>query len=97
MFVYIVECSDKMKSYYTGVTSNYIERVEQHNAGVNKDCYTYSRRPVTLKKVFEFDEPLQAIQFEKRIKGRSRKKKEALIRGDIDEIIRLSNKKRDKN
>ena len=46
-YVYIVECSDG--SYYTGVTNDIDKRVEQHNEGLDYNCYTYKRRPVVLK------------------------------------------------
>ncbi len=41
----------------------------------------------------EFDSPLKAIAFEKQLKGWSRAKKEALIKGDIEELKRLSRSK----
>lgn len=90
IFVYIVECSDK--SYYTGVTNDVQRRIAEHNSGEINDSYTYFRRPVTLKFVQEFDEPNQAIQMEKKIKGWSRAKKEALIEGKFDELVLLSKK-----
>jgi len=45
---------------------------------------------VTLVYAGRFHAPLDAIKFEKQVKGWSRAKKEALIRGDWDEIRRLS-------
>ncbi len=83
-YVYMLRCRDN--SFYTGVTNNVDIRVDQHNAGINPDSYTYSRRPVILAYVQEFMDPLQAIAFEKRLKKWSRAKKEALIRGDFDMI-----------
>jgi len=76
-FVYIVECSDGL--YYTGVTNNLEERLWQHNEGVNPDCFTYKRRPVSLKYVEQFSDVVQAIAREKQLKGWGRKKKEALF------------------
>ena len=89
MYVYIIECSDK--SYYTGVTNNLEDRFEQHVQGINRNCYTFSRRP--LKLIFHelFNNPISAIAFEKQIKGWSRKKKEALINKNYELLKKLSN------
>lgn len=87
-FVYIVECSDK--SYYTGVTNDLDRRLWEHNNDDNVHAYTYNRRPVTLKFFERFQDINQAIEFEKQIKGWSRKKKEALFREDWKEIKKLA-------
>ena len=44
----------------------------------------------------EFSERADALEMERRIKGWSRRKKEALIRGDWDEIRRLSRNRQDR-
>ncbi len=88
-YVYIVECSDK--SYYVGVTNDVQNRIRQHNEGINPTSYTHSRRPVVLKYVAHYQDINQAISWEKQIKGWSRKKKQALMVGNWDEIVRLSN------
>ena len=88
MYVYILECSGK--SYYTGVTNNVEKRVDEHNLGIHKESYTYSRRPVNLIFFEKFKSELQAIEFEKQIKGWSRKKKEAIINGRWDLLPELS-------
>ncbi|PZF74002.1 GIY-YIG nuclease family protein [Taibaiella soli] len=87
-FVYILECRDK--SYYTGITEDLTKRTYDHNDGRDSLCYTYSRRPVTLKYFCRFMDPRQAIAFEKQIKGWSRKKKEALINENIDLLRKLA-------
>ena len=84
LYVYIVKCSDG--SYYTGVTNDVVKRVAQHNAGLDKRSYTFKRRPVKLVFAHEFQEPIVAIQFEKRIKGWSRIKKEALIQKNWNKL-----------
>ena len=91
-FVYILECSDK--SYYTGVTNDLEIRLQQHQNGENPLAYTFSRRPLVLRYWQRFDFIEQAIEFEKQVKGWSRKKKEALFFEDWDEIKRLSNLKK---
>jgi len=87
-YVYIVECSDQ--SYYTGVTNNADGRVWEHNNSEDKNSYTYSRRPVVLKFVEVWEDIYGAINREKQIKGWSRKKKEALINGNDNDLSKLS-------
>lgn len=87
-YVYIVKCSDK--SYYTGVTNNVEKRISEHNIGLDKNCYTFTKRPVKAVFYQEFSDITEAIEREKQIKGWTRKKKEALIKGDFDELVRLS-------
>ena len=89
MYVYILECSDH--SFYTGVTNDIDRRFEEHQSGENKEAYTYSRRPVKLVNSEFFIDPTDAINFEKQIKGWTRKKKIALINGDFKALVRLSN------
>jgi len=88
-WVYILRCADA--SYYTGVTSNIEQRLDQHYNG--KTGYTASRKPFELMWSDEFANIDDAIAFEKRVKGWSRAKKEALIRGDWPEIQRLARSK----
>ena len=90
-FVYIVECSDK--SYYTGITNDVDGRIHEHNSGNDEKSYTYNRRPVKLKFFERFQDVLQAIEFEKQVKGWTRKKKKALFISDWDEIKKLARKK----
>jgi putative endonuclease len=87
-FVYIVECSDK--SYYIGVTNDLDRRLWEHNNDNNTLAYTYKRRPVILKFFQHFQDINEAIEFEKQIKGWSRKKKEALFIEDWEEIKKLA-------
>lgn len=87
-FVYILKCSDD--SYYTGMTNDIERRLLEHENGFNHDSYTHSRRPVELVFYEEFDNPDLAIEYEKKIKGWSRKKKEALINENWDMLKKLS-------
>ena len=91
-FVYILICSDN--SYYTGITNNIDRRLLEHNNDLDKTSYSYSRRPVKIVYHECFQNPNDAIMWEKRIKGWTRKKKEALINGNFDELKRLSNLKK---
>lgn len=90
-YVYILECSDG--SYYVGVTNNLERRLWEHQEGYNKGCYTFSRRPVTLKYYEHFSYINSAIEREKQLKGWSRKKKEALFNSDWEELKKLSKSK----
>ena len=91
-YVYILKCSDN--SYYTGITNDVDRRLNEHVLGLHKNSYTFSRRPVMLLYQEYFTEVNEAIAFEKKVKGWSRAKKEASIKDDWDEIVRLSNLKR---
>ncbi len=90
-FVYIVQCNDGL--YYTGVTNDLEIRLQQHQEGLNKNCFTYLRRPVILKYYQRFDYIEHAIEWEKQLKGWSRKKKEALFNEDWDTIKILAKNK----
>jgi putative endonuclease len=66
------------------------ERVSEHNQGIDPGCYTFSRRPVQLLYSEHFERIDEAIAAERRIKGWSRAKKEALIRRDYDALPGLA-------
>ena len=86
--VYILRCADG--HYYVGSTRGSLERrVAQHDAGIYGG-YTFSRRPVALMFDQEFANITDAIAMERRLKGWSRAKKEALIRGDFADLRRLA-------
>lgn len=87
-YVYILLCSDN--SFYTGITNNVERRLVEHNTGLNSTSYTFSRRPVNLVFYENFQNPNQAIAFEKRVKGWTRKKKQALIEKNWDKLKVLS-------
>ena len=90
-YVYIVQCRDGF--YYTGVTNDLDRRLEEHNQGVNRDCFTYKRRPVTLKYAEHFTHISPAIEREKQIKGWSRAKKRGFNERGL-RIVKKAGKKR---
>ncbi|WP_263081270.1 GIY-YIG nuclease family protein [Endozoicomonas sp. Mp262] len=90
-YVYILRCSDS--SYYTGHTDNLERRLAQHHARAFPDCYTANRRPVELVYQQTFSTREEALASERRIKGWSRKKKEAMMSGDWQEVSRLARRK----
>ena len=85
----MLRCSDG--SYYVGHTDDLEARFGAHQSGLIKG-YTQKRRPVTLVWSQEFAERDQAFRTERQIKGWSRAKKEALIRGDWEAVQLLSRK-----
>ncbi|MEO8239457.1 MAG: GIY-YIG nuclease family protein [Flavobacterium sp.] len=87
-YVYILKCSDN--SYYTGMSNNIDRRLNEHNFGLNKECYTFNKRPLELVFCTDFNDVNQAILFEKQVKGWSRKKKEAIINDKWEDLEKLS-------
>lgn len=87
-WVYILRCADG--SYYTGQTDNLERRIHEHKAGAIPTCYTYKRRPLELVFSQPFPTRMEALASERQIKGWSRKKKEAMMRGDWAEVSRLA-------
>ena len=86
-YVYILRCSDG--SFYTGHTDDLEKRIAVHQTGVVPG-YTYARRPVHVVFVEDLPSREQAFLRERQIKGWSRRKKEALIRRDWDQLRHLA-------
>ncbi len=87
--MYILECSDR--TYYTGSTKYLELRLEQHQSGEGAD-YTAKRLPVKLLYYEEYDRIDHAFYREKQVQGWSRKKKEALMRGETHLLPTLAKK-----
>ena len=51
------------------MTNNIERRLNEHNLGLNKECYTFDKRPLELVFCTEFREVNQARTFEKQVKG----------------------------
>ncbi len=91
VYLYILKCSDG--SFYVGTTRSSLEtRIAQHNAGTFPG-YTQSRRPVELVYSEWFDRVTDAIEAERKLKGWSRAKKEALIGGDFSSLQQLAKRR----
>jgi predicted GIY-YIG superfamily endonuclease len=86
-WVYILHCSDG--SYYTGHTDNIEKRIPEHESGAIEG-YTSTRLPVKLVFSEQFTTREEALSCERQIKGWSRKKKEALMRGNWSEVSHLA-------
>lgn len=89
-YVYILRCANG--SYYTGSTTDLEKRIWQHQNGEGAN-FTKAHLPIELVYVEEFPRIDEAFCREKQIQGWSRKKKEALINGDFDELQKLAKSK----
>jgi putative endonuclease len=91
-FVYMLRCADG--SFYVGSATgdDLTLRIAQHQAGAFPG-YTSLRRPVELVWSEYFNRVTDAIAVERKIKGWSRAKKEALINGDWDSVRQLSKRR----
>ena len=88
-YVYMLRCSDG--SYNVGHTNDLEHRLAAHERGAIEG-YTLSRRLVELVFSDHFSTRLEAFHRERQIKGWSRARKEALIKGDWDGLVELSDR-----
>ncbi|MBM3506524.1 MAG: GIY-YIG nuclease family protein [Alphaproteobacteria bacterium] len=87
-FVYIVQCRDGM--YYVGSTRGSLDKqIAEHNSGAFGG-FTASRRPVTLVYSQSFERITDVIAAERQLKGWSRAKKQALMRGEMPALVILA-------
>ncbi len=89
VWAYMLRCSDG--SYYIGHTEDLELRLAQHRDGTF-DSYTAKGLPVELVWSDLFADCDSAFAAERQIKGWSRAKKEALIRGDWAALQRLASR-----
>ncbi|TCM18143.1 putative endonuclease [Novosphingobium sp. PhB165] len=85
---YILRCRDG--SYYVGHTDDLEHRVAQHQTGA-LGGYTATRRPLALIWADSFQTREDAFAVERKLKGWSRAKKEAMMAGDwvlVSELAR---------
>ena len=90
MYMYILKCSNN--TYYTGSTKDLERRLEQHQTGQGAN-YTKKHLPVELVYFEKFDRIDFAFYREKQVQNWSKKKKEALISGNLNELKKLSSSK----
>jgi putative endonuclease len=90
--VYMLRCDDGQ--YYVGSATgdDLWKRMAEHETGAYRG-YTYSRRPVELVWAEYFDRITDAIAVERKIKGWTRAKKEALIKADWDKLTQLAKRR----
>jgi predicted GIY-YIG superfamily endonuclease len=92
-WAYMLHCADR--SFYVGHTDDLEHRMASHQHGETKG-YTSTRLPVKLVWSEEFPSRYEALAAERQVKGWSRAKKLALIRGDWALISSLAKKKEEK-
>ena len=80
-FVYIIECSDGR--FYTGVTNNVEQRFQRHKSGQG-GSFTNRFGVQRLLYYEKFSVRDEAYKRERQLKGWTRRKKLALIRGNLD-------------
>jgi len=88
-YTYILKCSNG--SYYVGSTKDLNRRIEQHQSGEGAN-HTKKYLPVELIYYEEYTRIDDAFYREKQLQKWSRKKKEALMRGDKDLLSDLAKK-----
>ncbi|MBR0551217.1 GIY-YIG nuclease family protein [Stakelama marina] len=86
-WTYILQCADG--SYYVGHTDDLDARMAAHSTGT-ASAYTAKRRPLNLLWATNFQMRDEAFALERRLKGWSRAKKEALMRGEFHRLPALS-------
>lgn len=91
-WTYILECGDG--SYYTGSTIDILRRFTQHKNGEGAN-HTKKHPPVKLVYFEEYPRIDYAFYREKQIQGWSRKKKEALISGKLEQLPEYAKAYRD--
>jgi putative endonuclease len=91
-FAYMLRCSDG--SYYVGCATgdDLSKRIAEHELGESAG-YTSTRRPVYLVWSQHFERVTDANAAERKLKGWSRAKKEALIAGNWESISFLSRRR----
>ena len=92
-WAYMLHCADR--TFYVGHTDDLDARIGAHQSGLI-DGYTATRLPVTLVWCDEFPSRYEALAAERQIKGWSRAKKLALIRGDWKKISALARNSEEK-
>ena len=92
-YVYMLRCADG--SYYVGSHrgDDLQNRINDHNNGLYPKSYTYKRRPVECVWCESFYHHDEINDCERKLKGWSRAKKEALINGN-PEMLRILSKRK---
>ncbi|TPG12321.1 GIY-YIG nuclease family protein [Sphingomonas oligophenolica] len=86
-WAYLLRCGDG--SFYAGHCDNLESRIGAHRSGRGSD-YTARRQPVWFAWAQDFPSRLEALEAERRIKGWSHAKKEALVAGDWERLSQLA-------
>ena len=77
--LYILECSDRTRTPYTGITVDLERRIKEHNSSEYGAKYTLGRRPVKLVYSKKYRTRSSALKKENWVKQLSRAQKLELI------------------
>ena len=91
-FIYMLKCADD--SFYVGSATgdDLTKHIAEHQSGAYPG-YTFTRRPVRLVWSEHFARITDAIAVERQIKGWTRAKKEALIKGNWSVLEQLAKRR----
>ena len=90
-WMYILKCGND--KFYTGSTNDLDRRLIEHQTGEGAN-YTRKNQPVELVYFEEFDRIHKAFYREKQVQNWSHAKKQALIDGDLEGLVRLASASR---
>ena len=86
-YFYILRCIDN--SLYCGQTNNLERRINEHNFDKNKSAkYLRAKKPVSLVYSENYPDIKTAMNREMQIKRWTKTKKEALVNGDLETILK---------
>jgi putative endonuclease len=91
-FVYMLLCADDSLYVGSATGEDLWQRIAEHQTGAYHG-YTSKRLPVQLVWSAHFDRIVDAIAVERKIKGWSRAKKQALIKGDWEASKHLAKRR----
>jgi putative endonuclease len=77
-YLYILKCSDK--TLYSGITTDLVRRIKEHNTSKLGAKYTRSRRPVKLVYSKKYRNRSTASKAEAKVKSLSRSEKLKFIK-----------------
>lgn len=77
-YLYIIKCADK--TLYSGITTDLVRRIKEHNESNRGAKYTRSRRPVKLVYSKKYRNRSSASKAEAKVKSLSRLEKFKLIK-----------------
>ena len=90
-WMYILKCGND--KFYTGSTNDLDRRLIEHQTGEGAN-YTRKNQPVELVYFEEFDRIDKAFYREKQVQNWSHAKKQALIDGDLEGLVKLASASR---
>ena len=86
--IYILQCADD--TLYTGITTDLIRRIDEHNHSAKGAKYTRARRPVVLVYSESCESRSSASSRELELKKLSRKQKLKLIQMGAEDVTEVT-------